>query len=47
MENNHIEIDNEIRNYFNELLLKSEISVDEEKRKKCSDSLNYSMRRTR
>jgi len=34
MENNHIEIDNEIRNYFNELLLKSEISVDEEKKKK-------------
>ena len=34
MENNHIEIDNEIRNYFNELLLKSEISVDEEKKEK-------------
>ncbi len=34
MENNNIEIDNEIRNYFNELLLKSEISVDEEKKKK-------------
>ena len=34
MENNNIEIDNEIRNYFNELLLKSEISVDEEKKEK-------------
>ena len=34
MENNHIEIDNEIRNYFNELLLKSEISVDEGKKEK-------------
>ena len=34
MENNHIEIDNEIRSYFNELLLKSEISVDEEKKEK-------------
>jgi len=34
MENNHIEIDNEIRSYFNELLLKSEISADEEKKEK-------------
>ena len=34
MENNNIEIDNEIRSYFNELLLKSEISVDEEKKEK-------------
>jgi len=34
MENNNIAIDDEIRNYFNELLLKSGISVDEEKKEK-------------
>ena len=39
MENNNIEIDNEIRSYFDELLLKSGISVDEEKKEKMLEFL--------
>lgn len=39
MENNNIAIDNEIRSYFDELLLKSGISVDEEKKEKMLEFL--------
>ena len=39
MENNNIAIDDEIRNYFNELLLKSGISVDEEKKKNVAETI--------
>ena len=39
MENNNIETDNEIRSYFDELLLKSGISVAEEKKEKMLEFL--------